>query len=213
MRLVCLLSTLLFLSHTHAAGAETKLHINRKEKTLVVVGADNKVLFQSPVGIGKGGLKRKRSMNDLVTPTGDFVVDLVLVKSTPKFNNVSPKYLRRYSKKVVGTYLSSPDALGRLFKNMNSIDFDGNGKPDGAYGSAYFGFSSQKAVTGPKLSTFKGTRYWYSIAMHGTPHEQRDIGDAYSGGCVHLPAATIEKLVANKWISVGTKVTISDSSK
>src|SRR5581483_2297511 len=108
-------------------------------------------------------------------------------------------------------YLSSPEALARLFKNMNSIDFDGDGKPDRAYGSAYFGVSSPNAVTGPKLSSYKDTSYWYSIAVHGPPHEKRDIGGANSGGCVHLPAKAIQQLTKNGWIAVGTKLTISDS--
>ena len=195
-----------------AAEASTRLHINRKQRMLYVVGADNKVLYQSPVGVGRGGLKGKRSIKDLVTPTGFFVVDLVLMQSAPESNKVSSKYFQRYSKTVSKKYFSSPQALAGLFKNMNSIDFDGNGKPDRAYGSAYFGVSSPRAVTGPKLSSYKGTQYWYSIALHGTPNEKSDIGSANSGGCVHLPAKAINDLTSNRWLKLGTELTISDGA-
>ena len=192
-----------------AEGKDQKsyIYIDRKNKTMYVIdgGARN---TSDVVGIGKGGLRRKRNMGDQVTPTGTFAVDIILSDRRTD-NAIDKKYIKRYGTKTASRFLGSEVALSRLFANMNSIDFDGNGKADGAYGSTYVGLSSTNVVTGPKLIKFKKIPYWYSIALHTTPLPKA-IGRAQSGGCVHVRAKTLEALVADGTIAIGTKVVIAD---
>ena len=92
---------------------------------------------------------------------------------------------------------------------MSSLDFDGDGAPDQAYGTGYIGLTSSEAVTGPKMRRYRGTPYWYSIALHGTP-DPTSLGEARSGGCVHLPAALLQRLVTEERVQLGTEVVIAD---
>jgi hypothetical protein len=89
------------------------------------------------------------------------------------------------------------------------LDFDGDGVPDRAYGDGYIGLRSSEAVTGPKMRRYRGTPYWYAIALHGTP-DPSSLGEARSGGCVHLPASLLEQLVTGDHIQLGTQVIIAD---
>lgn len=170
------------------------LHIDRAQRQLYVLNADGAVAWKAPCGIGRGGLAQKKSMADAVTPTGEFVVDLILDQQ-PQFDQ---------SRRAL------PLSLAQLFQNMNTLDFNGDGRPDHAYGSAYIGLASKTAITGPKLTTYRdGTVYWFSIALHGTP-DPTTIGKAASGGCVHLSAETLAKLIEGGVVGIGTRVTIAD---
>lgn len=183
-----------------------QIEIDRKTKTLIAKDASGKVVLRSKVGIGSGGLAKKRNMEDLVTPSGDFKVELILSKNSEK-NRVSSDVLNKYSRDEKAlSYLKSDSGLKRLFENMSSLDFDADGKPDTAYGAGYLSLSSKNAVTGPKLSKFKGKDYWYSIAIHGTPFEKRNIGYAHSGGCVQLPHNELNKVI--EMVQLGTVVKI-----
>ena len=176
------------------------LHVDRKGHKFYVLDDDGKIIYQAPAGIGRGGLKKKKRMSDQVTPTGNFKVDLILHKN-PKWNAISENNKELYK-----------GGLKTLFDNMNGIDFDRNGKSDGAYGTAYIGLDSKDAVTGPKLSQYGKTPYWYSIAIHGTPSPS-NIGKSNSGGCVHLSEKDLNHLIEKKIVQIGTPVTISDSLK
>ena len=170
---------------------------------------NDRIILTAPCGIGRGGLKKKRNMKDYVTPLGEFSVDLILYKDQG-FNRVSPKNMEKYKDNIYFyNLLKDQDGLSKLFYNMNSLDFDRNTKKDNAYGIAYIGLDSKNTITGPKMAKFDGKTYWFSIAIHGTKHEN-SIGKAKSGGCIRMNAAHISKLIESGTIKIGTKVIISD---
>lgn len=192
-----------------ASAAAPTLYVDRRRHALKVVADGGKVLLNSPIGIGRGGLRRKQSMADDVTPTGTFNVDVILT-ADPKLNAIDPETARRFERdKDYAVYLKDGNGLARLFGNMNNLDFDGNGKSDTAYGIAYIGIDGRG--TGPKMSRFKNVVRWFSIALHGTPHEAADLGKNKSGGCIHLPAAVLKRLLSEKLVTVGTRVIVLDS--
>ena len=186
------------------------LLIHRVDKRLEVFNNQSGVpIYKATIGIGKGGLKHKQNMNDFVTPTGEMSVDLILYKKS-EYNQIAQDNVKRFVKVTQYRNLVSPrQGLAQLFKNMNNLDFDGNGSPDRAYGNGYIGLTSTTSITGPKMSTFQGTPYWFSIALHGTPNPE-NIGQANSGGCIHLDSNTLEQLIEKGWVKLGTKVTIVD---
>ncbi|MBY0552274.1 MAG: L,D-transpeptidase [Candidatus Obscuribacterales bacterium] len=195
------------------------IKVNRAAKRLSVVKADGTVLLSAPVGIGKGGSVKKVSMDDFVTPTGRFVVNLILTGDAEVCKASEALKNRYWSQPQYRQFLQSPEGLVRLFKNMSSLDFDGDGKGDTAYGGGYIGLAldpafaanttlTQARIVGPGARIYQDRVYWYSIALHGTPNEAAAIGHATSGGCVHVDSAALQKLL--KLVSIGTRVEISD---
>lgn len=185
------------------------ISVNRAKRTMTVYGSNGEVILSSTVGVGRGGLKRKLSMEDMVTPTGDFTVDIVL-SNNEALCKIDPALAKKYNKSLFSTYVSSQSGLLKLFRNMCQLDFDGDAKPDTAYGAGYIGLSARGGglVTGPKAHLFKGKPYWYSIALHGTPTPEKALGRATSGGCVHVDERSLEKLL--ELTSIGTRVQIYD---
>ncbi|MCU0534329.1 MAG: L,D-transpeptidase family protein [Hydrococcus sp. Prado102] len=194
------------------------IKIDRVVQQMQVIDPNGAEVIKTPIGIGRGGLKSKRDMMDYVTPTGEFVVDLILYQQE-SFNRVSPQLHDRYLNSEFRELFAKPQGLKELFHNMNSLDFDGNRTPDRSYGIAYIGLnatSTNSVVTGPKMryASWQGgenTPYWFSIALHGTPEEKTDIGAANSGGCIHVPQQVLKKLVEEGIVKIGTPVIISDS--
>lgn len=193
------------------------IKIDRAAQQMQVIDANGAEAMKVPIGIGRGGLKTKRDMMDYVTPTGEFVVDLILYQQE-SFNSINPQLRDRYLKSEFRQLFARSQGLKKLFQNMNSLDFDGNGKPDRSYGVAYIGLnaSTNSVVTGPKMryASWQGgenTPYWFSIALHGTPNEQSDIGAANSGGCIHVQQQVLKKLVEEGIVKIGTPIIISDS--
>jgi len=190
------------------AAEPVQIRVDRSARTISVVEG-GEVIASEPVGIGRGGLGEKTSMSDFVTPTGTFTVDLVLHASGDK-NAVAPGVVERFAAEPeYARLLSGEPGLSGLFENMNGLDFDGNGQPDGAYGVAYVGLSSETAITGPKMRRHSKSKtpYWYGIALHGTP-DPDNLGAANSGGCVHLSATLLEQLIEDEVLAVGATVTI-----
>jgi hypothetical protein len=198
-----------FASFPAARAEAGYVLIERKTCRLLVLDEKGKPVLESPVGLGRGGLAVKQSMADCITPTGEFKVDIVLCKES-RFNAVAGSSADKYKADSSAlAYLSSSLGLARLFANMNSLDFNGDGKPDCAYGAAYVGLDSgDSGLSGPKLSKFKGKPYWFSIAVHGTLNESSDIGKFCSGGCIQVPAANLMKLIKNKSLQIGTRVVV-----
>lgn len=187
--------------------------IDRAKRQLQVRGG-GRLVHSCKVGIGRGGLGQKKSMADNITPKGTFEVELILTNDS-SLNKCSKELIDRYkANKTALSFLSSGEGLKRLFQNMISLDFDGDGKADTAYGAAYIGLKGlpegggTAPITGPKLSKYGGKDYWFSIALHGTPDDSKNIGKANSGGCVHLPKDMLQKLIAEGSIKIGTVVTI-----
>jgi hypothetical protein len=190
-----------------AAAAPVELHVDRAGRELSVIAGD-RCLRRAPVGIGRGGLVAKRDMDDHVTPTGRFAVDLVLY-DRPGFDRIDPAARERLAAADPehAEILDSPDGLVRLRRSMDGLDFDGDGAPDHAYGVAYLGLDGPG--TGPKLSRRGEDPYWFSIGLHGTPDPAR-IGRATSGGCVHVPEEVLRSLVEDYRVGPGTGVVVAD---
>jgi len=174
-----------------------------------VVGRSGDALVSCPVGIGRGGLKTKTGMQDCVTPAGEFVVDVVLT-SDPALNGIAEKQKAA----VLPPYaalVKDGSGLAKVFETMNAQDFNCDGKPDRAYGFGFIGLDGK--VTGPKLIAAGKSARWYSIALHGTPHEAKAIGRATSEGCIHVPDKVLKRLLRERLIGVGTRVCITDDNK
>ncbi|HEY9693973.1 MAG TPA: L,D-transpeptidase [Oculatellaceae cyanobacterium] len=181
--------------------------IHRADKRLEVFDSQGVRLWNTAIGIGAGGLKEKKNMADLITPTGNLTVDLILYKK-PEYNKIARNNVERFAKNALfSDFVTEQQGLAKLYKNMISLDFDGNGSPDRAYGDGYIGLTSNTVITGPKMSTFQGKPYWFSIALHGTP-QPKNIGQANSGGCVHLDSTSLQQLIEKGWIKLGTSVKI-----
>ncbi len=203
------LAFVVLASNLPAVAADEKIKISVNRKThLLKVERLGKVLVQSKVGLGRGGQGQKKSMNDCITPEGEFEVDIILSENSA-LDKVSESLLAKYkSNKMAESYLSSQDGLAKLFVNMNSIDFNGDDKADTAYGAAYIGLNSDKAITGPKLSQYNGITYWFSIALHGTADESKNIARSNSGGCVQVPRSVLNEMLEKGIIKIGTKILI-----
>ena len=93
-----------------------------------------------------------------------------------------------------------------LYSNMNSIDFDGDGK-GGEYGAAFFSLEpvDSDADQPFHFGDYKGTFRWYSYAIHGTQDEER-IGKCVTGGCVNVSEKTVSLLL--KKLELGDTVLI-----
>lgn len=195
--------------HSEPRFATVAVHVDRAGHTLSVRRTDGSVTT-APVGIGRGGLVEKQAMADYVTPTGAFVVDLVL-HEVGTHNAVDPSVCARFAQEPEYVeLLASSAGLERLWRAMSELDFDGDGAADRAYGGGYVGLHSETAVTGPKMSRYRGTARWFSIALHGTPTPEEDLGASNSGGCVHLAADVLEALIDEQVLGLGQAVTIAD---
>lgn len=83
-----------------------------------------------------------------------------------------------------------------LFRNMSSIDFDGDGR-GGEYGNAFLGLAplESEAKQPFHFGEYRGVFRWYSYAIHGTQDEER-IGRKITGGCINVGARDLAILVA-----------------
>ncbi len=208
----CILCQLFLAGILSAEQATPRAHleISRKSKMLSYFDSNGTLLWQENVGIGKGGIGEKKNMQDYITPTGDFTVDIILYRQ-PEYNTIDEQLLKRYvDSHAENNFFQQEQALKQLFDNMSALDFDQNGSPDRAYGSGYIGLTSNTAVTGPKLSKLNGKTYWFSIALHGTNKPEENLGQARSGGCVHLSEIALNKLITEGQIQIGTAVKIRD---
>ncbi len=176
-----------------------------------VVDESGKTLLTCPVGVGRGPLKQKVDMQDCITPAGRFVIDVVLTKD-PKLNQIDEHQKISISRDArFAPFVKDANGLARVFETMNLQDFNRDGKPDHAYGSAFLGLNGK--CTGPKLIAAGNSARWYSIALHGTPYERTAIGSATSEGCIHVPKSVLKSLLQEYGIGVGTPVYINDGIK
>lgn len=176
-----------------------------------VVDESGKTLETCRVGVGRGPLRKKLDMQDCITPEGKFVIDVVLT-SDPKFNEIDEREKLSISKRPrFAPFVKDAKGLAAIFETMNRQDFNRDGKPDRAYGYAFFGLNGK--ATGPKLIAAGNSARWYSIALHGTPNEGIAIGAATSEGCIHVPQAVLKSLLDEHKVGVGTPVYINDGPK
>jgi len=208
--LFIVLSFFLFSPSLNFASQNHSIYINRSTKKLHVLDGNGTIISTFDCGIGRGRLQEKKSMGDYVTPTGDFIVDLIIFENG-EFNQISQSNKEKFeSEKEYKKYLKDKVGLSKLFKNMNNIDFDNNQRPDQAYGTAYIGLDSKDSITGPKLNKYRNVVRWYSIGIHGTPNETNNISASNSGGCIHLKATDLKSIIEKGILNIGTKVKIGD---
>ena len=162
------------------------------------------------VGQGRHGIACAGTrFEEGVTPLGRFRVNAIL--SEDRFA-MDPALVERSGK--------SEDELRRtLFRNMNSIDFKGDGET-GEYGSGYISLEPVAPPDQPlnaeplpdqpfQFNTYDGTFRWYSFAIHGSNDPSR-IGQAVTGGCINAGRFTMEVLLDR--VNLGDLVEISSDS-
>jgi hypothetical protein len=198
-----------------ASAAESKgqnsVLIDRKSRSLSIVNQAGRILLSCPIGIGRGLLKEKSSMQDCITPTGAFTVDVVLT-DTPALNQIDKTTKEQIERDArFRPFVKDGDALAKVFRTMNEQDFNHDGVPDKAYGLGFLGLQGKN--TGPKIIAAGKSARWYSIALHGTPNEAKAIKGATSEGCIHLSRASLKTILDAHLVGVGTPVYINDGVK
>lgn len=139
-----------------------------------------------PVGMGRNGVTRAGGrFRPGFSLLGEFRINAIL--SYDRFE-MEEKLVRESGK---------PEKWLRenLFRNMSSIDFDGDGK-GGEYGAVYIGLRPVDSPGGQPFhfGEYKGVFRWYSYAIHGTQDESR-VGKKITGGCINLRQVDLEKLL------------------
>lgn len=130
------------------------------------------------------------------TPLGRFRVNAILSKQ--QFQ-MEPALIAQSGQ-------SEAQLRSTLFKNMNSIDFSGDGVA-GEYGLGYVSLAPINSVKQPfAFNRYDGTFRWYSFALHGSNDDQR-IGQKVTGGCINLAQPALQTLL--KSVKLGDEVLIS----
>ena len=130
------------------------------------------------------------------TPLGRFRVNAILSKQ--QFE-MEPALIAQSGQ-------SEAELRSMLFKNMNSIDFSGDGVA-GEYGIGYVSLAPIDSVKQPfAFNRYNGTFRWYSFALHGSNDDQR-IGQKVTGGCINLAQPALQTLL--KSVKLGDEVLIS----
>lgn len=177
----------IFLNH----GAPEKSRANR-------LGSD----ASFPVGFGRDGFRKEgQSFVGGSSLLGKFRVNAILTK---KSFSMEEALIRQSGRSRA--WLSE-----HLFANMNSIDFDGDGK-GGEYGAAFIGLEPLDTTSKQPFhfGEYKGVFRWYSYAIHGTQDEER-IGKRITGGCINVGEQDLEKLVQE--LEIGSEVEVVDARR
>lgn len=187
-------------NNSEKAKASFHLSAEEPEKSHGITTIRGKARF--PVGFGRNGLTEEgKAFKGGSTLLGEFRVTAVLSKS--RFE-MEPELVKSSGK-------SKAWLRQNLFSNMNSIDFDGDGK-GGEYGSLFIGLHpiDSKAKQPFHFGNYKGTFRWYSFAIHGTQDESR-IGKCVTGGCINVGEEHLkflaQRLKVNDLVSIQELVT------
>ena len=135
-------------------------------------------ILKFAVGFGKKGtLKKGRTFKANYSLLGEFRINAILTSGTR---------FEMDSKLISESGRTEAFLKTRLFKNMSSIDFDGDGN-GGEYGAAFIGLEplNSEAKQPFHFGEYAGTFRWYSYAIHGTQDESR-IGKMTTGGCINV---------------------------
>lgn len=149
------------------------------------------------VGFGRKGVTCKGSrFEEGYTPLGRFRVNAIL--SADRFV-MEPALIARSGK-------TEAELRRSLFKNMNAIDFNGDGER-GEYGVGYISLEPLNSVKQPfAFNTYDGKFRWYSFAIHGSNNEGR-IGQRETGGCVNVAQPVLQTLLSS--VQLGDEVVIN----
>ena len=160
-----------------------------------ILRGDQRTAFQ--VGFGRYGVTcAGTSFEEGYTPLGRFKVNAIL--SEDQFV-MDPKLIKQSGK-------SEAELKASLFKNMNAIDFSGDGET-GEYGIGYISLEPIDSVKQPfKFNTYDGKFRWYSFAIHGSNNEKR-IGEKVTGGCLNVKEPVLRELL--KTVTLGDEVVVT----
>ena len=149
------------------------------------------------VGFGRNGITCAGSrFEEGYTPLGRFRVNGIF--SHDRFE-MEPALVAQSGK-------SEAELRQILFRNMNAIDFDGDGEAR-EYGSGYVSLAPVDSVKQPfAFNTYEGKFRWYSFAIHGSNNDQR-VGQKVTGGCVNVAEAALQSLLSA--VKLGDEVVIS----
>jgi hypothetical protein len=149
------------------------------------------------VGYGRYGVTCAGSrFEEGYTPLGRFKVNAIL--SEDQFV-MAPQLIKQSGK-------SEAELKAILFKNMNAIDFSGDGEV-GEYGIGYISLEPVDSVKQPfRFNTYDGKFRWYSFAIHGSNNEAR-IGEKVTGGCLNVKEPILKTLL--KTVKLGDEVIVT----
>jgi hypothetical protein len=178
-----------------------RIHLNADQPNLSKgVLYDAKTPLQFKVGFGRHGIAcAGTKFQEGITPLGTFKVNAIL--STTKFE-MDPSLVKQSGK-------SEAALRQNLFRDMNAIDFKGDGET-GEYGVGYISLAPVDNTDQPfRFNTYDGKFRWYSFAIHGTNDDSR-IGKAITGGCINVNQAALKTLLNT--VQLGDEVVISSDS-
>ena len=152
------------------------------------------------VGFGRHGIACEGStFQEGVTPLGTFKVNAIL--STTAFE-IHPSLVTKSGKSEV-------ELRQNLFRDMNAIDFKGDGET-GEYGGGYITLTPVENTDQPfRFNTHNGKFRWYNFAIHGTNDDSR-VGKAVTGGCINVNQTALKTLLNT--VQLGDEVVISSES-
>ncbi|MEX1323377.1 MAG: L,D-transpeptidase family protein [Synechococcaceae cyanobacterium] len=161
----------------------------------VLPRGEDRTVFQ--VGFGRQGITCAGSrFEEGYTPLGRFRVNAIL--SNDRFV-MEPALIAQSGK-------SEAELRTTLFRNMNAIDFSGDGET-GEYGIGYVSLAPVDSVRQPfAFNTYDGRFRWYSFAIHGSNNDQR-IGQQVTGGCLNVAEPVLRALLDT--VKLGDEVVIS----
>lgn len=177
---------------------EIKLNQSKPQESKGIAQSDGKEMVFD-VGYGKNGVGCIGStFQEGVTPLGTFKVNAIMSKGRFEMDEALIKKSGKTKQ-----YLAN-----NLFKNMNSIDFKGDGET-GEYGSGYISLTPVPPTPQPfRFNEYDGIYRWYSFAIHGTNDETR-IGQRVTGGCINMNNKDLNKLIKN--INLGDEVLVTSN--
>lgn len=203
MRRRTLLTTALVFPVSARSDSPTHLHVGLNahdpSRSRAWFESDPDATF--PVGHGKNGfLPAGSSFRGGSSLLGEFRINAILTNTRFEMEDA-----------LVARSGKSREWLAKnLFRNMSSIDFDGDGA-GGEYGDAFLGLApiGSDAAQPFHFGEYKGVYRWYSYAIHGTQDEAR-VGRRVTGGCLNLRREDLANLVAR--LSLGDPVTVKEAS-
>lgn len=165
----------------------------------VLPQGEDRRLFK--VGFGRHGVTCAGSrFEEGYTPLGRFKVNAILSKDQFVMD---PALVAKSGK-------SEAELKTSLFKNMNSIDFSGDGQ-NGEYGIGYVSLAPVDSVKQPfEFNTYNGVFRWFSFAIHGSNNAQR-VGRQETGGCLNVTEPVL-KILLNT-VKLGDEVVVSANGR
>jgi L,D-transpeptidase catalytic domain len=184
------------LASNGSEAIKIELDLKDPAKSFAVLREDDRrQLFK--VGYGRLGVTCPGTrFEEGYTPLGRFRVNAIL---TQKRFEMEPALIAQSGK-------TEAELKSTLFKNMNSIDFSGDGEA-GEYGIGYVSLAPVNSVKQPfAFNRYDGTFRWYSFALHGSNNDQR-IGQKVTGGCINLAQPALQAVLNT--VKLGDEVVIT----